>query len=224
MKNTNVETLLGTNEKDTKCMNKGLRSLLSGVSLAIVGSLCVGLVLYVENTTKDQIAENQKNSIDARVLALLPDEAKDKGNQITCYQIKKSKYIGSNQKLFVASRASEITGYVMTYETSMGYSNPFVMIAGFDKDKKVYKADIQFSLETPGLGDKVDRAHGNFLDQFSGYALEDANWDVKKLGGDFDYITGSTVTSRATVVATSMALKELNELDLNRFSKCRTQN
>ncbi len=46
-------------------MNKGLRSLLSGVSLAIVGSLCVGLVLYVENTTKDQIAENQKNSIDA---------------------------------------------------------------------------------------------------------------------------------------------------------------
>ena len=56
MKNTNVETLLGTNEKDTKRMNKGLRSLLSGVSLAIVGSLCVGLVLYVENTTKDQIA------------------------------------------------------------------------------------------------------------------------------------------------------------------------
>lgn len=112
----------------------------------------------------------------------------------------------------------------MTYETSMGYSNPLVMIAGFDKDKKVYKADIQFSLETPGLGDKVDRAHGNFLDQFTGHALEDANWDVKKLGGDFDYITGSTVTSRATVVATSMALKELNELDLNRFSKCRTQN
>ena len=62
-------------------------------------------------------------------------------------------------------------------------------------------------------------------DQFSGYALDDANWDVKKLGGDFDYISGSTVTSRATVVATSMASKsELNELDLNRFSKCRTQN
>ena len=96
MKNNNVETLLGTNEKETKRMNKGLRSLLSGVSLAIVGSLCVGLVLYVENTTKDQIAENQKNSIDARVLALLPDEAKDKGSQITCYQIKKGKYITQN--------------------------------------------------------------------------------------------------------------------------------
>ena len=47
MKNTNVETLLGTNEKETKRMNKGLRSLLSGVSLAIVGSLCVGLVLLL---------------------------------------------------------------------------------------------------------------------------------------------------------------------------------
>lgn len=224
MKNTNVETLLGTKEKDTKRMNKGLRSLLSGVSLAVVGSLCVGLILYVENSTKAQIAENQKNSIDARVLALLPEEAKVTGNKLTCYQIKKSKYIGSNQKLFVANRDTEVTGYVMTYETSMGYSNPLVMIAGFDKNKRVYKADIQFSLETPGLGDKVDRAHGNFLDQFNGHSYDDANWDVKKLGGDFDYITGSTVTSRATVVATSMALKELNTIDLSRYSKCRTQN
>ena len=40
----------------------------------------------------------------------------------------------------------------------------------------------------------------------------------------YKFLSGSTVTSRATVVATSMALKELNELDLNRFSKCRTQN
>ena len=35
MKNTNVETLLGTNEKETKRMNKGLRSLLSGVFVII---------------------------------------------------------------------------------------------------------------------------------------------------------------------------------------------
>lgn len=224
MKNTNVETLLNTSEKEKHRMNKGLRSILSGVSLSLVGALCVGLILYVENTTKSQIAENKKNSIDARVMSLLPDEAKTAGNRITCYQIKKSKYIGSNQKLFVSSRASEVTGYVMTYETSMGYSNPLVMIAGFDKDKKVYKADIQFSLETPGLGDKVDRAHGSFLDQFTGHSYDDAKWDVKKLGGDFDYITGSTVTSRATVVATSMALKELNTIDLSRYSKCRTHN
>lgn len=224
MKNTNVETLLGSNEKETKTMNKALRSVLSGLSLSVVGALCVGLILYVENSTSDIIAENQKNSIDARVLSLLPDEAKANGNTITCYQIKKSKYIGSNQKLFIASRASEVTGYVMTYETSMGYSNPLVLIAGFDRDKKVYKADIQFSSETPGLGDKVDRAHGNFLDQFNGHSYDDAKWDVKKLGGDFDYITGSTVTSRATVVATSMALKELDSIDLSKLSKCRTQN
>lgn len=224
MKNTNVETLLGTNEKETKTMNKALRSVLSGLSLSVVGALCVGLILYVENSTRDIIAENQKNSIDARVLSLLPDVAKANGNTITCYQIKKSKYIGSNQKLFIASRASEVTGYVMTYETSMGYSNPLVLIAGFDRDKKVYKADIQFSSETPGLGDKVDRAHGIFLDQFNGHSYDDAKWDVKKLGGDFDYITGSTVTSRATVVATSMALKELDSIDLSKLSKCRTQN
>ena len=97
------------------------------------------------------------------------------------------------------------------------------MIAGFTPDKKVYKADIYFSQETPGLGDKVDRDHGNFLDQLSGHSLLSANWDVKKNGGDFDFITGSTVTSRATVIATSQALKELNSFDIRSLKKCKVK-
>ena len=97
---------------------------------------------------------------------------------------------------------------------------PLVLIAGFTADKKVYKADIFISHETPGLGDKVDRNHGDFLDMMNGKGLE-ANWDVKKFGGDFDYITGSTVTSRAVVTATGDALSALNDINVQDLKPCR---
>ena len=54
----------------------------------------------------------------------------------------------------------------------------------------------------------------------NGKNLENSTWDVKKFGGDFDYITGSTVTSRAIVLATSDALKVLNKTDIVKLKIC----
>ncbi len=223
--NKDMKTVLDTDRntnKDKKFkFSKLSRALLSGLSLAIVSGACVGLIMYASDTTSE-IRENNKNSgLRAKINQLLPEDAKGAGIKYTCYAISKSKNIGHNQKLYVASKDLDIKGYVLTYSTSLGYSDPLVMIGGFTPDRKVYKTDIYFSQETPGLGDKVDRDHGDFLDQLSGHNLSDANWDVKKNGGDFDFITGSTVTSRATVIATSKALKELEDIDLSRLKKCK---
>lgn len=235
--NKNLETVLDTNTKDTGSTNTGndkkqekkykysrtVRAILSGLSLAFVASLCVGMIMYTSESTEQMRENNRANSLKAKINTLLPDDARGDNIRLTCYAIQKSKNVGHNQKLYIASKDLEIKGYIMTYSTSLGYSDPLVMIAGFTPDKKVYKADIYFSQETPGLGDKVDRDHGNFLDQLSGHSLLTANWDVKKNGGDFDFITGSTVTSRATVIATSQALKELNSFDIRSLKKCKVK-
>lgn len=205
-----------------KQMGKNSRALLSGILLAFVGMLCVGIVLYASTTTRKIIAENEAKATFNMVSTLLPEEARVDNVKLDCYLVT-SKLIGNKQTLYVATVNDEIKGYVLTYATALGYSNPLIMIAGFDKYKKVYKADIKFSQETPGLGDKVDRAHGNFLDQLSGNGLDDKNFEVKKFGGDFDFITGSTVTSRATVIATRDALKTLNEIDLDSLPKCKVR-
>ncbi len=221
--NKDLEKVLDTKSNDNKThkMSRTARAFLSGLSLAITGVFCVGCVLFANENTKDIIAQNESHGIKGRLKSLLPPEAQEKGVVINCYNIKTNKMIGNNQKLFVASKDIDIKGYVLTYSTNLGYSDPLVMITGFTKDKKVYKADIHFSQETPGLGDKVDRAHGNFLDQFNDKSLNEANWDVKKYGGDFDFITGSTVTSRATVISTSQALKALDNININTLSKCK---
>ncbi|SFK42247.1 RnfABCDGE type electron transport complex subunit G [Succinivibrio dextrinosolvens] len=235
--NKNLETVLDTNTNDTGSTNTGndknkkkkykysrtARAILSGLSLAFVASLCVGMIMYTSESTEQMRENNRANSLKAKINSLLPDDARGDNIRLTCYTIQKSKNVGHNQKLYIASKDLEIKGYIMTYSTSLGYSDPLVMIAGFTPDKKVYKADIYFSQETPGLGDKVDRDHGNFLDQLSGHSLLTANWDVKKNGGDFDFITGSTVTSRATVIATYQALKELNSFDIRSLKKCKVK-
>lgn len=223
--NKDIETVLNKENTENKTKqhkySRTARAILSGLSLAFVSSLCVGMIMYTAESTEMQREQNKNSSLNAKINSLLPEEARGNNIKLTCYAIPKSKHIGHNQKLYIASKDLEIKGYILTYSTSMGYSDPLVMIAGFTPDKKVYKADIYFSQETPGLGDKVDREHGDFLDQLSGHSLSTSNWDIKKNGGDFDFITGSTVTSRATVIATSHALKELNNVETRSLKKCK---
>ena len=222
--NKDIETVLNTKNKEKQHkFSRNARAILSGLSLAFVSSLCVGLIMYTASSTEEMRENNKNSGLKAKISMLLPDEAKGDNIRLTCYSISKSKNVGHNQKIYVAAKDLEIKGYVLTYSTSLGYSDPLIMIGGFTADKKVYKTDIYFSQETPGLGDKVDRDHGDFLDQLSGHSLSDANWDVKKNGGDFDFITGSTVTSRATVIATSKALKELESIDIYSLKKCKVK-
>jgi len=63
--------------------------------------------------------------------------------------------------------------------------------------------------ETPGLGDKI--THDEFKGQFKGKTLESSDWRVKKDGGDFDQITGATISPRAVVKAVHQGLQFYRE-------------
>lgn len=204
---------------DKKSPNKFIRALLSGLTLACISTICIVLVLYAQDSTKETITNLQSQKISQKLKKFFPPETLAPGVNFRCHLIS-DKLIGQNMRLYTANKGQDTLGYIMTYSTSRGYSNPLILIAGFDKDKNVYRTDIHFSLETPGLGDKVDRAHGNFLDMLNGKNLENSTWDVKKFGGDFDYIIGSTVTSRAVVLATYDALKVLNKADISKLKTC----
>ncbi len=204
---------------EKKPQNKFTRAFLSGFTLALIGTLCIIAVLGAQLKTQDRIKKIQADKMMAKFSLLVPPEAQSDKTVFKCHVLN-DKLVGKNMHLYTASIDNEIKGYIMTYSTSRGYSNPLILIGGFDKDKNVYRTDIHFSMETPGLGDKVDRKHGNFMDMLSGKNAENAKWDVKKFNGDFDYITGSTVTSRAVVLATKDALDVLNKTDISKLKEC----
>ena len=64
--------------------------------------------------------------------------------------------------------------------------------------------------ETPGLGDYIDITHSQWIEQFKAKSLHQPSlerWRVRKDDGEFDYVTGATITPRAVVKAVRQALQ-----------------
>jgi electron transport complex protein RnfG len=91
-----------------------------------------------------------------------------------------------------------------------GYSGDIKLLIGLRIDGTITGVRVLAHKETPGLGDYIETAHGNWILNFDGQSLAktaDANWKVKKDGGTFDYMAGATITPRAVVKAVHKTLQ-----------------
>lgn len=206
--------------------NKALwRSLFAGFILAFIAALCTVGVLLAQHDTNEAIAHNRALQEQQLVRSLLPEimereESQGRKVKFECKLIS-HRLIGHNMRAYIVrNEEDQILGFISSYSTSRGYSNPLILIGGINPQGQISKIDVQLSRETPGIGDKVERSRGNFLDQFDGQNLHSIKWDVKKFGGDFDYITGATVTSRALVLATRDFLEVMASTDLTTLPDC----
>lgn len=101
------------------------------------------------------------------------------------------------------SRA-KITGYALETVAPDGYSGAIRLIVGTDAKGAVSAVRVLAHKETPGLGDKIELKKSDWINSFVGKFLShdnEANWAVKKDGGEFDAFTGATITPRAVVKA-----------------------
>jgi electron transport complex protein RnfG len=63
--------------------------------------------------------------------------------------------------------------------------------------------------ETPGLGDLIESSKSDWLLQFDLTSLADpeaVRWLIKRDGGDFDQLTGASITPRAIIKAIKKTL------------------
>ena len=86
-----------------------------------------------------------------------------------------------------------------------GYSGNIEIMIGVKPDQSINAIEILTHAETPGLGSKI--AEGWFKEMFRGKSLENADWRVKKDGGEFDQISGATISPRAVVGALKAGLE-----------------
>ncbi|MFZ5522994.1 MAG: electron transport complex subunit RsxG [Pseudomonadota bacterium] len=91
-----------------------------------------------------------------------------------------------------------------------GYSGKIRLIISIDSDGRIGGVRVISHKETPGLGDYIEIAKNKWITVFDGTSLDnhkDADWKVKKDGGQFDYMAGATITPRAVVKAVHKALQ-----------------
>lgn len=124
--------------------------------------------------------------------------------------------LGSSQEQYIcrARLNNRAQAAVLQVTAQDGYSGPIKLLVGIYADGTLAGVRVASHRETPGLGDKIEAKNTDWILQFEGRSLGNPDtdgWQVKKDGGEFDQITGATVSPRAVVKAVKNALTYFNK-------------
>ena len=90
-----------------------------------------------------------------------------------------------------------------------GYGGTIRLLVAVTPDGKVIGVRVLEHHETPGVGDRIEPGRSGWLKQFIDRSLgnpPDSRWGLRRDGGDYDQLSGATVTSRSVTIAIRDAL------------------
>jgi len=177
---------------------RGILKLVVVLTLIAAGSALI--LSLVESVTREPIAEQRRQETLRALKAVLPAIDNDPAAETVTLSIGKDRK-GKDifRTFYLGRKEGALTSSAFSVTATEGYGGNIVVMVGVDTDGKVTGIEILSHMETPGLGDKITQAW--FKEQFKGKSLESADWRVKKDGGEFDQITGATISPRAVVSA-----------------------
>lgn len=183
----------------------------SGGLLALFAMISIGLVTAWHHFTKDQIALNQQAVLIAQLEEVFP---KDRYNN-SLFQdkvwITNKDLLGVDYPLAVyrARLDNKPTGVILTVVAPNGYHGPITLLVGINLNGEVTGVRAIAHHETPGLGDQLDASKSHWIEQFVGKSESNpaqTGWKTKNDDGEFDQLTGASITSRAVIDAVYHAL------------------
>ncbi|MDT8443112.1 MAG: RnfABCDGE type electron transport complex subunit G [Desulfuromonadales bacterium] len=183
---------------------KGMLRLVLALTLITVSA---GLILsLVEAMTREPIAEQRRLETLRALQAVLPpaDNSPDQDTvPLVTGQDKRGRDV--TRTFYRGRQGRTLTGVAFQVTAADGYSGNINIMVGVDPSGTVVGIEILSHNETPGLGDKIEQPE--FKQMFAGKNLDNADWRVKKDGGEFDQITGATISPRAVVGAVHKGLE-----------------
>lgn len=194
------------------------------VAFALIGT---ALLAYVFNITREPIEKSEAEARLALFRQILPDEhyygdpkSKDDDSLLkNVVEIAPNDLLGNKtpSKAYIARQGHKFAAVILEAIAHDGYSGDIKLLIAIRADGTVSGVRVLAHKETPGLGDYIDIAHGNWIKLFDNESVEKTpaeQWKVKKDGGKFDYMVGATITPRAVVKAVAKALQfyEQNQL------------
>ena len=180
------------------------------ISLTLIASIAGLLLSLVESATREPIKEQRRLQMIKALGAVLPefDNSPDT-DTVTLQQGVDKKGEPIEVVFYRARKDGDLVGTAFRVVAPDGYSGNIVVMVGVRPDGKVNAIKVLNHAETPGLGDKIEEPW--FEDWFKGKGLEGTDWRVKKDGGDFDQLTGATISTRAIVGAVAKGLEFYQE-------------
>ncbi|MGI9199940.1 MAG: electron transport complex subunit RsxG [Woeseiaceae bacterium] len=178
----------------------------SGITLAAIAAICTSLVAATYHLTADRIAANDKALLEQSLHPALSDLFYDSG-------VSESRLVltpphdlpGNDEALIYRVYANDEPVAALFVVTARdGYAGQIRILLGVDLSGVVTGIRILKHRETPGLGDKIDASRSDWVEQFPGRSMGDpevTGWAIRRDGGQFDQLTGASITPRAVIKA-----------------------
>lgn len=202
-----------------------LKTAVTMIAFAFVGTL---MLAYVFDITRAPIQASEREARLALFKQILPESSYNNELLNETIEIAPNELLGNRlpTKANIAKLNHQFAGVILEAIAHDGYSGDIKLLIAINADGTISGVRVLTHKETPGLGDYIDIAHGNWIKLFDGESLEKTPaklWQVKKDGGQFDYMVGATITPRAVVKAVFKTLQffEQNKdtLFMNRTEK-----
>lgn len=171
------------------------------VLLGVIALVASAVLASADHSTRAPIAAAEARDLQNSLAQVLPAQFMD--NDLLNDVLALQRDDGSTVKIYRARKAGQVVGAVFQV-AERGYAAEIQLLMAVDRDGKVLGVRVLKHSETPGLGDKIEIAKGQWIDSFRDKSLsnpEPARWGVKKDGGVFDQFAGATITPRAVVKA-----------------------
>lgn len=190
----------------------------TALTLIAFAFVFTALLAYVFNVTKAPIEKSEAAARMALFRQIVPENMHDNDLLKDSISIAPNDFLG-NKEPITANRArinNKPSAVILEALAHDGYSGDIKLLIAINYDGSIVGVRVIKHKETPGLGDYIDIAKGNWIKLFDGESLEktseaqwpsEARWKVKKDGGQFDYMAGATITPRAVVKAVHKALQ-----------------
>ena len=175
--------------------------------VALVASLSAVLVTGSWEFSRDRIAANQRARLLASLSSVLDPSLLDRDLDPVLISASDPELLGSAAPVdvFVPVDGTNPLAAIFASIAPDGYNAPIALLIGIDiASGSITGVRVVDHRETPGLGDLIEIEKSNWILQFDGKRIDDPPaeaWAVSRDDGQFDSITGATVTPRAVVKA-----------------------
>ncbi|MFG0773126.1 electron transport complex subunit RsxG [Vibrio plantisponsor] len=187
----------------------------NGLILATFACLSTGVVALTHQLTESQIKKQEKIQLLSILNQVIPKKLHDNELSQSCILIN-DPALGTDNSMpaYVATLNGQPSAIAIEAIAPDGYNGAIKVIVGIRNDGTITGTRVLAHNETPGLGDKIDLRITDWILNFTGKSVtadNEAQWKVRKDGGQFDQFTGATITPRAVVKAVKNAVTYVNQ-------------
>ncbi len=175
-----------------------------GLILAGLAAVCTALVSVTHALTAPRIAANEQAFLEQSLAPVLEGIEYDGTLSESTLVIRPPHNLPGDDPVTVyrvyAGGAPVAALFVVNARG--GFAGPIRLLIGADANGAITGVRVLGHRETPGLGDLIEIDKSDWVLQFNGRSLADPpapSWSIRRDGGEFDQLTGASITPRAVI-------------------------